>query len=137
MNKKARSFVTIMIVIALSVLILRFAVEQLINRNITQNEAVALSTLKLISAALENYAKDNHGVFPVSLAVLTKTSPLYLDRDYVKESPIKGYTYICSKLDSSGYNCTAGPLKCKMTGKIIYNISTGGLFVSEGCKKEE
>ncbi len=84
MNKKARSFVTIMISIALSVLILRFAVEQLIKKNIAQNETGALSTLKLISAALENYAKDNHGVFPLSLTVLTKTSPLYLDRDYIK-----------------------------------------------------
>ncbi len=137
MNKKARSFVTVMIIIALSVLILRFAIEQLTKRNIAQNETSALSTLKLISASLENYAKDNHGVFPLSLTVLTRTSPLYLDRDYIKESPIKGYTYTCSKLDGSGYNCTANPVKCKMTGSIVYNISTGGLFVSEGCKKEE
>jgi competence protein ComGC len=137
MNKKARSFVTVMMIVAVSALVLRFTVEQLIKRSITQNEAGALSSLKLISAALENYAKDNRGIFPVSLADLTKTSPLYLDRDYIKESPIKGYTYSCSKLDSSGYNCTAAPVKCKMNGRTVYNISTGGLFVSEGCKKEE
>jgi hypothetical protein len=137
MNKKARSFVTIMIIVALCVLILRFSVDQFITKSIAQNETGALSTLKLISAALENYAKDNRGVFPVSLSVLTKTTPLYLDRDYIKDSPVKGYTYNCSKLDNSGYNCTASPVKCKMTGRTVYNISTGGLFVSEACKKEE
>jgi hypothetical protein len=137
MNKKARSFVTIMIVVAASAIVLRFSVEQFIKRSITQNEAGALSTLKLISASLENYSRDNHGVFPASLTALTKTSPIYLDRDYIKESPIKGYTYSCSKLDNSGYNCTANPLKCMMTGRTVYNISTGGLFVSEGCKREE
>lgn len=137
MYNKARSFVTLMVVTAVCALVLRFAVEQFIKRNIIQNEANAVSTLKLISAALENYAKSNHGVFPVSLAILTRTSPLYLDRDYIKESPIKGYNYSCSKLDSSGYNCTANPVNCMLTGRAVYNISTGGLFVSEGCRREE
>jgi hypothetical protein len=137
MNKKARSFVTIMVIVALCALTLRFALEQFIKRNTAQNEAAAVSTLKLISAALENFAKNNRGIFPSSLSDLTKTTPIYLDRDYIRESPIKGYGYSCSKLDSSGYNCSANPINCMMTGRVVYNISTGGLFVSEGCGKEE
>ncbi|MFA5156016.1 MAG: hypothetical protein WC532_01310 [Candidatus Omnitrophota bacterium] len=137
MNNKARSFVTIMIIAALCALILRIALEQFIKRSVVQNEAVAVSTLKLVSAALESYAKNNRGIFPSSLEPLTKTTPIYLDRDYIKESPIKGYTYTCSKLDSSGYNCSANPVTCMMSGSTVYNISTGGLFVSEGCIKDE
>lgn len=126
-----------MIITAVFALILRATVQQLIKKNIAQNETNALSTLKLISAALENYAKDNQGVFPAELSILTQTSPVYLNKDYIKESPAKGYSYSCSRLDNSGYNCSAAPVKCKATGKIVYNISTGGLFVSENCKKEE
>ena len=79
----AKSFVTIMIVIAVSALLLRITVEKLIKINIAQNESNASLTLKLISAALENYAKDNQGIFPAEISVLTKTSPPYLDKDYV------------------------------------------------------
>lgn len=139
-DNKSRSFVAIIIITAVFALILRATVEQLIKINIAQNEANALSTLKLISAALENYAKDNQGIFPANLSILTiltQTNPVYLNKDYIKESPTKGYSYSCSRLDSSGYNCSASPVKCKTTGKIVYNISTGGLFVSESCKKEE
>ncbi len=136
-DNKARSFVAIMIITAVFALILRATIEQLIKKNIAQNEANALGRLKLISAALENYAKDNHGVFPANLSILTQANLVYLDKDYIKESPAKGYSYSCSRLDSSGYNCSAIPVKCKITGKIVYNISTGGLFVSENCKKEE
>ncbi len=126
-----------MIITAVFALILRAALQQLIKKNIAQNEANALSTLKLISAALEKYAKDNQGIFPAELSILTRTNPAYLNKDYVKESPAKGYAYSCSKLDNSGYHCSAAPVKCKATGKMVYNISTGGLFVSENCKKEE
>ncbi|PIP21168.1 MAG: hypothetical protein COX40_00890 [Candidatus Omnitrophica bacterium CG23_combo_of_CG06-09_8_20_14_all_40_11] len=136
-KNKGRSFVTIMIITVITALFLRVTVNELIKGNIAQNEANALSALKLISAALENYAKDNQGIFPANLSILTQTNPVYLNKDYIEESPIKGYSYSCSRLDSSGYNCSAIPVKCKTTGKIVYNISTGGLFVSENCKEEE
>lgn len=136
-DTRARSFVTIMIVIAVSALLLRVSIEQIIKINITQNESNALATLKLISTALENYAKDNHGVFPLSLSVLIQTTPPYLDRDYIGESPIKGYNYTCPKLEPSGYSCGARPVKCNITGKTIYTINTGHSFASEECSKKE
>lgn len=136
-DKRAKSFVTIMIVIAISALVLRITIERLIKVNITQNESTAQGTLKLISAALENYAKDKGGIFPVNLAVLTQTNPAYLDKDYITHSPIKGYNYSCSRLEPSGYNCSVTPVKCKLTGKMIYTVTTGGLFISEECSKKE
>ena len=58
-NTKARSFVTLMVVIAVTAFTLRFAIEQVIRTNITQNESNASATLKLIATALENFAKNN------------------------------------------------------------------------------
>ncbi len=136
-DSEGRSFVTIMIIIALSSLLLRITIERIIKINIEQNESNTQVTLKLVSAALENYSKDNHGFFPATLSLLTKTNPAYLDKDYIASSPIKGYNYVCSKMDPAGYNCSASPSKCNITGKMDFNITTGGLFVSERCDRRE
>lgn len=131
---RARSFVTIMVFIAFSTLILRIAIEQIVKFNITQNESSAEASLKLISAALENYAKDNQGVFPTNLAVLAQTTPSYLDASYINQSSLRGYSYNCFKLEQTGYNCSAVPTKCRLTGNVNYTITTGGALVSEACK---
>lgn len=133
-DDSAKSFVMIMIVIAVCALLLRVGIEKLIEINITENESHALATLKFISTALENYAKDKAGVYPASLSVLTQTKPPYLDKDFIKQSPLKGYNYNCPMLESSGYSCYASPVKCKLTGRIVYTIKTGSLFISEECK---
>ena len=136
-DSKGRSFVTIMMIIALLALFLRVAVTEIIKINIEQNESTAQVTLRLISAALENYSEDNNGAFPESLSLLTETNPAYLDKDYVASSPVRGYNYLCSRIDATGYNCSAVPLKCNISGKMIYTITTGGLFVSEACSSKE
>lgn len=137
LDKMGKNFVTLMLVIAICALFARFAVEKLININISQNESNAQANLKLISAAIENYAQDNHGSFPADISVLIKSSPAYLDRDYTAGSPIKGYIYQCSRIDVSGYNCSATPVKCKITGTKSFFVSTGGILVSENCNKGE
>lgn len=136
-NKKAKSFVVIMIVIALSALTLRVLVGKIISLTTAQNEANAQSTLRLICTAIENYAKDNHGVYPDKISVLTQSSPAYLDKDYIKQSPIKGYNYNCNRLEPSGYSCQALPIRCRLTGKIAFTITTGNLLISEDCDKRE
>jgi len=136
-DTRARSFIMIVVIIAIMSLILRVALEQLIKINSAQNESIAQATLKLISAALENYAEDNAGKFPTSISVLTQTNPSYLDKDYIAQSPIKGYNYTCSKLEVSGYICSASPLRCKITGRMVYTATTGGLFISDSCEKKE
>jgi type II secretory pathway pseudopilin PulG len=136
-GKKAKSFVTIMIVIAVLALILRIVIERVIDINITQNESNAQGIIKLISAALENYAKDNQGIYPTNLSLLTATQPPYLDKDDVTESPTKGYNFNCPRLETSGYSCTASPLRCKLSGKTIYTITTAGVLISQECEKKE
>jgi hypothetical protein len=132
-NKIARSFVTIMIIVALSALLLRLAVHKIIIYNIEQNQSMAQVNLKLFSTALENYAKDNRNVYPTSTAELTKDKPVYLEKDYLAVPSVQGYEYDCQRLDPKGYNCTATPVDCMLTGKKIYTVSNGGLIITESC----
>jgi len=134
-NKKGRSFVVIMLSIALGALILRFAVEQIIKISIEQNESYAQATIKLVSAALENFAKDNNGLFPEEISTLTQSQ--YLDKDYTSFSSVRGYVFNCSRLVQSGYNCSAVPVLCDLTGRTNYLISTGGLFIYEKCGRKD
>jgi type II secretory pathway pseudopilin PulG len=126
----------IMMVITSLSLILRFGIKKLLEINIAQNESNAQVQLKLISAALENYAKDNNGVYPSSLSNLLKAHPPYLKKDYtVQTSFIRGYDYSCPRLMPTGYTCYATPLKCRLTGKLAYTITTDGILLSEDCSK--
>jgi len=136
-TNKGKSFVMIMIVVAVSALIIRTAMEGLISINVKQNESNAEGTLKLIAAALENFASDNHDIYPTNFSVLTQSRPAYLDKDYISLSPLKGYNFRCSKLGPSGYSCTALPARCGLSGNMIYSITTGNLLKSEACKKSE
>lgn len=126
-----------MIVIALCAFLLRVGLEQVMRISILRNQADSLTTLKLISTALENYAKDNHNVFPDRLAPLTLTVPAYLDRDYSALTYFKGYVYTCPRLDSSGYRCVVVPAKCGLTGLLVYTVTTGGSITQESCLKKE
>ena len=63
-NKNGHSFVVIMIIIAVVALFLRITIQQIINLNIIRNESSAQSTIKSISTALENYAKNNKNAYP-------------------------------------------------------------------------
>ncbi len=137
LNRKAKSSVTIMIVIAAAALLLRTAIMGIMKSIIDANESSALSTLKLISAALENYAKANNGSYPTSLSELTKPQPPYLDKSYIAQAPIKGYQFGCYRLEAQGYSCFAAPAKCKVTGKAAYNVTTGDILISEECDKKE
>jgi hypothetical protein len=131
-NNKARSFVTIMIFVALSALLLRLAVHKIIIYNMEQNQLMAQVNLKLFSTALENYAKDNR-VYPTNTSELTKDKPVYLEKDYLAVPSVQGYEYDCQRLDQKGYNCSAVPVNCMFTGKKVYTVSTGGLIIPESC----
>ena len=136
MNLKGRSFVSIMIIVAFSALLLRLVISNIIIYNIEQNQFLAQGNLKLFSTALENYASGNHGAYPANIKQLTEGKPVYLERDYLAVSAIRGYEYDCRRLDISGYNCSASPVNCKLTGRVAYTVSTGGLIIAESCDKK-
>ena len=135
-NQQAKSFVTIMVVVALSALLLRLAVHRLIIHRIQQNQLLAQVNLKLFSTAMENYAKDNRNVYPVSIDLLINHYPVYLERDYLAATSVRGYEYDCQRLDAKGYHCTASPVNRKLTGKMIYAVSTGGLIMAQSCDEK-
>jgi len=136
LNLKARSFVTVMIVIAIVTLLLRLVIHKIIVYNMEQSQSLAQINLKLLSTALENYAKDNKNVYPDNIALLINNKPAYLEKDYLAVSSVRGYQYDCLRLDPTGYSCSATPLNCKFNGKMIYTVSTGGLIISESCDKK-
>jgi len=136
-REQGRSFIAIMILIAISALAIRLSIERIIEINTMRNESAASRTLKLISSALENFARENKGYYPANFTLLTQSAPAYLDTNYIAASPIKGYIFNCPKLEQSGYICTAVPTNCRLTGKTEYTISTGSLFFSEDCGKKE
>jgi competence protein ComGC len=136
-NRIARSFVLIMVVIAFAALFLRFVIERIMKMNIAQNESNAAATLKLISTSLENYAKDKKGIFPDSISSLVEAKPAYLEKDYTDGPALRGYLYECPRLEPTGYSCSAAPVKCNVTGKMSYTVSTGGVHLSEECSKKE
>jgi len=135
-NRRAKSFVTIMVVVALAALLLRWGLHRIIIYGIQQNQLVAQVNLKLFSTAMENYAKDNKNVYPVSIDLLTKHNPVYLERDYLAATSVRGYEYDCQRLDAAGYNCTASPVNCQLSGKMVYAVSTGGLIMAQSCDKK-
>jgi type II secretory pathway pseudopilin PulG len=134
-NKRARSFVVIMIVVSLAALILRIAIVQSVDFSITQNEASAAQILKLLSTAIENYAKDHLGVFPTSLEALTQSKPAYIEKEYINLAYQKGYNFNCLRLETSGYTCSASPARCNLSGKKIFTITTGQVMTAEECGK--
>jgi type II secretory pathway pseudopilin PulG len=135
-DKKARSFVTIMIVVGLSALLLRTVIQKFVIYNIERNQSLALVNLKLFYTALENYAKDNKGVYPDNINQLTKGKPAYLEKDYLAVDSLRGYEYECQRLEPTGYNCSAAPISCNLTGNKVYTMSTGGLIIAEDCDKK-
>jgi Tfp pilus assembly protein PilE len=134
-NKNGHSFVVIMIIIAVVALLLRITIEQIIKISIIRNESSAQSTLKSISTALENYAKNNRNAYPDKFSSLFVASPAYLDKDYTITPSFKGYVYSCPRLEKIGYTCSAVPLSCKLTGASTFTITTGGALVKEPCDK--
>ncbi len=139
MNCKARSYVVIMLVVAFFTLFLRFFIEQLIKINIKHNETIAQETIKLISIAFENYAKDNQGIYPVNFDLLLNSKPVsYIEKKYIPSAnAIRGYNYFCSRMESSGYSCSVTAKNCNFSGKKSFVVSTGGAIVSEDCGKKK
>ena len=125
---------TIMVVVALSALLLRLGLHRVIVYRIQQNQLLAQINLKLLSTAMENYAKDNKNIYPASVDLLTKSNPVYLQKDYLAVTSLGGYEYDCQRLDAVGYSCTASPINCKLTGEMAYTVSTGGLIMAESCE---
>ncbi len=133
-NSRGMSLVILMIIIAFVALVSRIAIKQIITFTISWNEANAQEALKVISIALENFAKDHNNAYPLKIDSLSQGTPPYLNRDYFTGSYIKGYNYVCPALDAGGYSCIASPTNCHLTGETIFTINTGSVIASQKCE---
>ncbi len=132
-TEKGKSFIIIMVAIAFLAVATRFGVSQLLSFMISQNESSAVTHLKLLGTALENYSQDNHSVYPTEVNELLRTDPAYLKEDFVLYGPMKGYIIYCSRLEKTGYSCSATPLKCRWTGSTVFTVTTGVTLSTQKC----
>lgn len=137
-DHKARSFLTVIIIIAFIALFLRFSIVEVIRWRIAQNEAAAQESLKLVATALELYAKDHMGQYPQHLNLLFQAKPAYINPEYIAESSKrKGYVFSCSRLEQASFSCSERPASCGLTGNKIFTATTGGSMIIEECVKDE
>ncbi|MDD5347245.1 MAG: type II secretion system protein [Candidatus Omnitrophica bacterium] len=137
MNRRGRSLVVFMIVIALAALVLRFAIMQVITFRIAQNEADAEESLKLVTTALENFANDHDHAYPASLEALAAATPPYIKSEYLGPSYTRGYVFNCLRVEPSGYTCTVMPVRCGLTGIKTFTVTTGQVVTAESCNIKE
>jgi len=124
-SQKGFSLVEILIVVAIIALLSAIAIPNLIRAKITANEAVAQSTLKAISSALENYATIN-SEYPLNTNALIGPSLPYLTKDYFVGDH-QGYNYVAI-LTAYTYTVTASPAR-SISGNRSFTISTGAVLV--------
>jgi TM2 domain-containing membrane protein YozV/type II secretory pathway pseudopilin PulG len=121
-------FISLMIIFVLAILA-AIAIPNFLQAKNNARESLAKQTLKTISLALEAYAVQNNGVYPVSEASLI---PDYLSSGYNKKQ-IHGYIF-SEDLKTTGYLITAAPQECFVTGNKIFYMETKSKFSEEPCQ---
>ncbi|MFC1514604.1 type IV pilin protein [Candidatus Omnitrophota bacterium] len=116
---------------AIIAVLLAIAMPNLLRAKISANEGNAQVFLRVISTGCECFAAVELD-YPTSMADLTDKGPPYLNDDYTS-GPRHGYNFTCGSLETWGYNCTAVPVTCGITGTKNFTITTGGALASEPC----
>lgn len=133
MQKRAFTLVEVMLVVTIIAALVAIAIPQLLRMRINANDAAAQTTLRTIAAACEDYASANHGNYPSEFGALLNSTPAYLNENYTAHSR-QGYTFSCSaQMNSVGYNCSAVPVECNMTGAKNFTITTGSVLTNSDC----
>ena len=122
--KKGFSLVEIMIVVGIIALLAAIAIPNLTRAKLQSNDAVAKTSLKTISTALENYFSINNR-YPSATTSLNGASPPYLNKDYFTGTH-NGFVYSASTLTDYTYNIEASPLSANV-GSTTFTMSTGGV----------
>ena len=92
------------------------------------NDAIAQSTLKAISNALEIYMIV-HGAYPADTDSLLADAPPYLQTDFFDSQPHSGFNYTAGTLTGYTYAITAAPFSSSH-GTRSFTMSTGGVLTA-------
>ena len=130
MKNKAFTLVELVTVITILGILSVFVVPKLSQSYRVGNESAAQATLKIISAALENYLAVQE-TYPTAESSLTGANPPYLTRSYCGQST-QGYNYTCD-LQTTNYTVTAAPTACGSTGSHRFTVTRGGTLNQSGC----
>ncbi|MEW6075333.1 MAG: type II secretion system protein [Candidatus Omnitrophota bacterium] len=133
MQKRAFTLVEVMLVVTIIAALVAIAIPQLLRMRINANDAAAQTTLRAIASACEDYASANHGNYPAEFGALLNSTPAYLNENYTSRSR-QGYNFTCSaQMDAVGYNCSATPIECNVTGAKVFTITTGSVLTNTDC----
>lgn len=127
--------IAVIVVVALLPIIAMLAaiaIPNLLKARLTANESAAESSLKTITSAIENYAASHQGRYPSNEYDLVYATPAYLPRPFNNKT-LLGYTYSL-KLDSNGYQVSASPAECGVTGIKVFTAETGVKITDKNCK---
>jgi len=128
MRKRNNGFtlVEIMITVMIIALLAGIAIPALLRARAGAFSAIAQSTLKSISTAMETYA-STESRYPPDTTSLTNITPQYLSTDYFTGIH-SGFSYNPDSLTSFAYSITAAPVSTTL-GNPSFTVSTGGLLV--------
>ncbi|HDZ76906.1 MAG TPA: hypothetical protein ENH41_02335 [Candidatus Omnitrophica bacterium] len=117
----------IMIVVAIVMLLLSLAIPDFLRARVNAKESAAISNLRLVSEAAQNYRAANPG-YPSSLASFTipASDPPYLDDTFNADTVSKnGYQLILAG-NVIGFTATAYPEAWGLSGAKSFFVDTNG-----------
>jgi len=124
--------ITIVAMLPGCALVVAIAIPNFLRARLLANDASATNTVRSIYMAAEAYASANKGTYPSDEFNLVYANPPYINTAFNNRT-IQGYSYSL-KLNPNGYEISAIPEKCSVTGTKIFKASTGGMLIEKECE---
>ncbi len=128
------AYLGLFFIVAIIALLAAIAIPNLLRARISASDAAAKATIRTISTAIDSYAAANNGQYPLAEYDLVYASnPPYLSKAYDKQL-VSGYRYSL-QLGNNGYEVSAVPETCGVSGFYNLKAKSGGIFEEEPCNK--
>jgi hypothetical protein len=88
--------------------------------------------LRLIAKAADTWASTHNGAYPLDEYTLISSVPPLLSQAF-NNKQVQGYEYSL-RFDGDGYQLTATPVQCSVTGSSVLILGTNGEIVSKECR---
>lgn len=119
-----------MIVIALIILVATLAVPVSLRSRVQSNEAATIGNLRTMSSAAESFrGTQNPAAYPATLAVMTATSPPYIDAAWAASNERQGYVYtFAAAANGETFSLAAAPRVVNISGINSYCVDQTGVI---------